>query len=187
VALGGNILEMRNVRYLGAVARLQPDVKLEQGQADMNAIAGRLAEQYPDTNEQLEIRLVPLKEEIVGNVRPVLLMLLGATALVLLTACSNVGNLLLGRALTRRKEISTRLALGASRLRIAQQVLTESVLLALIAGGLGLLLARWAIKALIAIGPASIPRATQISIEKDTKQETGNVEIGRYACLVDRR
>jgi putative ABC transport system permease protein len=165
VRLGGNILEMRNVRYLGTVARLKPDVKLPQAQADMSAIAARLAQQYPDTNEGHEIRLVPLKEEIVGNVKPVLFMLLGATVLVLLTACSNVGNLLLGRALARQKEISTRLALGASRLRIAQQVLTESVLLSLIAGGLGLLLARWAIKALIAIGPANIPRATQISID----------------------
>src|SRR5215213_897471 len=165
VRLGGNILEMRNVRYLGTVARLKPGVKLAQAQADMSAIAARLAQQYPDTNEQHEIRLVPLKEEIVGNVKPVLLMLLGATVLVLLTACSNVGNLLLGRALSRRKEISTRLALGASRLRIAQQVFTESVLLSLIAGGLGLLLARWAIKALIAIGPTNIPRATQISID----------------------
>jgi len=165
VRLSGNILEMRNVRYLGTVARLKPDVNLVQAQADMSAIAARLAQQYPDTNEQHEIRLVPLKEEIVGNVKPVLFMLLGATVLVLLTACSNVGNLLLGRALSRRKEISTRLALGASRLRIAQQVFTESVLLSLIAGGLGLLLARWAIKALIAIGPTNIPRATQISID----------------------
>src|ERR1700752_40708 len=165
VRLSGIILEMRNVRYLGTVARLKPDVNLVQAQADMSAIAARLAQQYPDTNEQHEIRLVPLKEEIVGNVKPVLFMLLGATVLVLLTACSNVGNLLLGRALSRRKEISTRLALGASRLRIAQQVFTESVLLSLIAGGLGLLLARWAIKALIAIGPTNIPRATQISID----------------------
>jgi len=165
VRLGGNILEMRNVRYLGTVARLKPGVSIPQAQADMSAIAARLAQQYPDTNEQHEIRLVPLKEEIVGNVKPVLFMLLGATVLVLLTACSNVGNLLLGRALARRKEISTRLALGASRLRIAQQVLTESVLLSLIAGGLGLVLARWAIKALIAIGPTNIPRATQISID----------------------
>jgi len=165
VRLGGNILEVRNVRYLGTVARLKPGVKLAQAQADMSAIAARLAQQYPDTNEQHEIRLLPLKEEIVGNVKPVLFMLLGATVLVLLTACSNVGNLLLGRALARRKEISTRLALGASRLRIAQQVLTESVLLSLIAGGLGLVLARWAIKALIAIGPTNIPRATQISID----------------------
>jgi putative ABC transport system permease protein len=165
VVLGGNILEMRNVRYLGTVARLKPGVKLEQAQADMTTIASRLAAQYPETNDQHEIRLIPLKEEIVGNVKPVLFMLLGATALVLLTACANVGNLLIGRALTRRKEISTRLALGASRLRIAQQVLTESVLLSLVAGGIGLLLARWAIKALIAIGPANIPRASQISID----------------------
>ncbi len=165
VRLPGNILEMRNVRYLGTVARLKPGVKLPQAQADMSAIAARLAQQYPDTNEQHEIKLVALKEEVVGNVKPVLFMLLGATVLVLLTSCSNVGNLLLGRALARRKEISTRLALGASRLRIAQQVLTESVLLSLIAGGLGLLLARWAIKALIAIGPTNIPRATQISID----------------------
>jgi putative ABC transport system permease protein len=165
VALGGNILEMRNVRYLGTVARLKPGVKLEQAQADMSAIAARLAEQYPDSNEQYQVRLIPLKEEIVGNVKPVLLMLLGATALVLLTACSNVGNLLLGRAIARRKEVSTRLALGASRLRIAQQVLTESVLLSLVAGGIGLLLAKFAIKALIAIGPATIPRAAQISID----------------------
>jgi putative ABC transport system permease protein len=165
VALGGNILEMRNVRYLGTVAQIKPGITFAQAQADMSAIAGRLAEEYPDTNEQHEIRLVPLKDEIVGDVKPVLFMLLGATALVLLTACSNVGNLLLGRALVRRKEISTRIALGASRLRIAQQVLTESVLLSLIAGGLGLLLARWAVKGLIAIGPVNIPRASQISID----------------------
>lgn len=165
VPIGGNILELRNVRYLGTVALLKPGVKLEQGQAEMSAIAARLAQQYPDSNEQHEIRIVPLKEAIVGDVKPVLFMLLVATALVLLTACSNVGNLLLGRALTRRKEISTRLALGASRLRIAQQVLTESVLLSLVAGGLGLLLARWAIRGLIAIGPANIPRANQISID----------------------
>lgn len=165
VPIGGNILELRNVRYLGTVARLKPGVTLERGQAEMSAIAARLAQQYPDSNEQHEIRIVPLKEEIVGDVKPVLFMLLGATALVLLTACSNVGNLLLGRALTRRKEISTRIALGASRLRIAQQVLTESLLLSLAAGGLGLLLARWAIKGLIAIGPANIPRANQISID----------------------
>jgi len=165
VRLPGNIIEMRNVRYLGAVARLKPGSNLVQAQADMSTIAARLAQQYPDTNEQHEIRVVPLKEEIVGNVKPVLLMLLGATAVVLLTACSNVGNLLLGRALSRRKEISTRLALGASRLRIARQVLTESILLSLIAGGLGLLLAHFAIKGLIAIGPANIPRASQISID----------------------
>jgi len=165
VAIGGNVLEMRNVRYLGTVACLKPGVSIEQAQADMSTIARRLAEQYPDSNDQNQIRLVPLKEEIVGNVKPVLLMLLGAAALVLLTACSNVGNLLLGRAITRRKEVSTRLALGASRLRITQQVLTESVFLSLVAGASGLVLARFAIKALIAIGPATIPRAAQISID----------------------
>lgn len=165
VALPGNILEMRGVRYLGTVARLKPGVKLEQAQADMNGIADRLAQQYPESNEETRIRLVALQDEIVGDVKPVLFMLLGATALVLLTACSNVGNLLVGRAITRRKEISTRLALGASRFRIARQVLTESVLLSLIAGALGLVLARWTIKALIAIGPASIPRAAQMNID----------------------
>lgn len=165
VALPGNILEMRGVRYLGTVARLKPGTTVEQAQADMNAVADRLAQQYPDSNEDTRLRLVPLQEEIVGNVKPVLFMLLGATALVLLTACSNVGNLLLGRAITRRKEMSTRLALGASRFRIARQVLTETVLLSLIAGALGLVLARWTIKALIAIGPASIPRAAQMNID----------------------
>lgn len=165
VNLPGNVLELRAARYLGTVARLKPGIKLEQAQADMSAIAERLAQQYPDSNQDHRLKLVPLQEEIVGNVKPVLLMLLGATALVLLTACSNVGNLLLGRAITRRKEISTRLALGASRLRIAQQVLTESVLLSLVAGAVGLLLAKFAIKALIAIGPATIPRAAQISID----------------------
>ena len=165
VNLPGNVLELRAARYLGTVARLKPGIKLEQAQTDMSAIAERLAQQYPDSNQDHRLKLVPLQEEIVGNVKPVLLMLLGATALVLLTACSNVGNLLLGRAITRRKEISTRLALGASRLRIAQQVLTESVLLSLVAGAVGLLLAKFAIKALIAIGPATIPRAAQISID----------------------
>ena len=165
IALPGNVLEMRNVRYLGAIARIKPGVPIEQAQSEMKTIASRLAQLYPDTNQGHDVQLIPLQDEIVGNVKPVLFMLLGAAALVLLTACSNVGNLLVGRAITRRKEISTRLALGASRARITRQLLTESVLLSLIAGGIGLLLARWGIKVLLAMGPANIPRANQIGID----------------------
>ncbi|MGO8735801.1 MAG: ADOP family duplicated permease, partial [Terriglobia bacterium] len=149
-----------------AVARLKRTVRLEQAQADMNPIAARLANAYPKTNEGRGFRLVPLQEEIVGDVRPALLVLFGAVGLVLLIACANVANLSLARGAGRQREIAIREALGASRPRVIRQLLTESLLVALIGGGLGLLFAPGGIVLLRTIGPADFPRLNGVGIDR---------------------
>jgi len=149
-----------------AIARLKRAVRLEQAQAEMDAIAKRLANAYPKTNEGRGFRLVPLQEEIVGDVRPALLVLFGAVGLVLLIACANVANLSLARGAGRQKEIAIREALGAGRPRVIRQLLTESLLVALIGGGLGLLIAPGGIVLLRTIGPADFPRLDEVGIDR---------------------
>jgi len=146
------------------VGRLQAGVSLEQARAEMSAISKRLEQQYPDSNRGVGVHVQWLRDSIVGNVRPALLMLLGAVGLVLLIACVNIANLLLARATVREKEIGIRRALGAGRMRLWRQLLTESVLTALVGGGFGVLLACWATDSLVKLSPDSLPRMQEIGI-----------------------
>jgi putative ABC transport system permease protein len=143
-------------RFLSVVGRLKPGVSREQGEAEIKTIEARIAQEAPEYNKGYSAEVIPLREQFVGNVRPALLILLGAVAFVLLIACANVANLLLARAAARQKEIALRTALGAGRWRIIRQLLTENLLLTLFGSLLGLGLAWLGIKALVAISPRDL-------------------------------
>jgi len=164
IALTPQDLANHGSHYLLVTARLKRNVTLTQAQGELNRIAQRLTELYPDTNTGVLVNMVALREEIAGPVRPVLFALFGAVGFVLLIVCANVASLLLGRASSRHREIGIRMALGAGRIRILRQLLTESALLALLGCALGMVFARWGILALKLLSPPHIPRMDGIHI-----------------------
>jgi putative ABC transport system permease protein len=157
---------VRGAHDLSVIARLKPGVDLHTAQAEMNTIARRLEQEYPVDDKGWGAVVVPLREDMVGDVRPALLVLLGAVLLVLLIACANVANLMLAKILDRRTEIAVRSALGASRSRILQQVLSEAVLLAIFGGVLGTLLAIFGVSAIVGYLSDQLPRAREISLDQ---------------------
>jgi predicted permease len=160
------------------VGRLKPQVSLAQAQTEMSTIARRLEQAYPDANKGLGINLVPSQLQLTGsNVRLALWMLFGAVVLVLLIACTNVANLMLARGIAREREMAIRIAHGAGRMRLIRQLLTESALLSLLGGAIGLLIASWGIRALLSFSPPNIPNLDSVAIDAKVLAFTSVVSL----------
>jgi len=161
----GFVSTQRAAWYLRAIARLKPGVTPAQSAAELETIGRNLARQYPDANEGVGMTTFPLHEAMVGDIRQSVLILLGAVGLVLLIACANVANLLLARSAARESEMAVRTALGARRGRLVRQLLTESVILSMAGGGLGLLLGVWGAAFLVSLKPQGIPRLDAVAVD----------------------
>src|SRR5213078_4674749 len=165
IAFTNEEITERGTHFLDVIGRIKSGITLKQAQAEMETIAARLAKEYPKYNTRIGATVTPLHEEIVGDIKPALLVLLGAVGFVLLIACANVANLLLARAAVREKEIALRLALGASRSRLMRQFLTESVLLATLGAAVGLIFAVAGLRILKTFIPETIAHGDAIGID----------------------
>ena len=167
LAINEDPRNMRNRSYLDVWGKLKPGVTIQQAQAQMSAIAAQLEAEYPNDNQDVGASVIGLHQDAVGNLRPALLLLMGAVGFLLLIGCVNVASLLLARSAARDREIAIRFALGASRSRLMRQLLTESVLLGLIGGVAGIVFAAWAVPLLLALGPAEIGDFGDIGVNRN--------------------
>jgi predicted permease len=176
--LSPQLLSRRNSHFLKVIGRLKPDRDVAAAQGDMKRVAGDLAAEYPASNARVGTTVVPLKEEMMGASYVAFVVLVGASACVLLIGCANVANLLLARALNRRHDVTVRLALGASPVRVVAGLLTENLLLSAAGGGMGLLIARWSLPALQRMVPPSVAGFVELHLDPRALAFTGVVSVG---------